>query len=144
MRQNRFMPTNQERSSFSERLRLALKRGHKPVKGATDLARLFNLQHDGTGVSVQTTHKWLSGRAIPTTEKIRTLAEWLGVSEHWLHYRPPPDSSLLKVKETKLQQAKYPTSPETIELAKKIEALPEHQKYLVEELITQFYGQGPE
>ncbi|BBE10476.1 MAG: hypothetical protein ON057_000836 [Glomeribacter sp. 1016415] len=145
MSQNSHMPSNQERSAFSERLRLALKRGPKPVKGATDLARLFNLQHrDGAGVSVQTTHKWLTGRAIPTADKIKTLAEWLDVGEHWLHYGPPPDPALLKAKEVKLKQAKYPPSPETVTLAKKIEALPEHQRYLVEELITQFYGKVPD
>ncbi|KND60272.1 putative transcriptional regulator [Candidatus Burkholderia verschuerenii] len=34
----------------------------------------------------------------------------------------------------------YPASEETIELASKIEALSPHHRYLVEELIAQFYG----
>ncbi len=34
----------------------------------------------------------------------------------------------------------YPASEETLELASKIEALSPHHRYLVEELIAQFYG----
>jgi hypothetical protein len=35
---------------------------------------------------------------------------------------------------------KYPLSPETLELASKIESLTPHHRYLVQELISQFYG----
>jgi hypothetical protein len=37
---------------------------------------------------------------------------------------------------------KYPLTPETIELASKIEALSPHHRYLVQELVAQFYGEG--
>jgi hypothetical protein len=37
---------------------------------------------------------------------------------------------------------KYPASEETLELASKIEALSPHHRYLLEELIDQFYGAG--
>ncbi len=142
------MSSDQKKSEFSERLKFALRRSSKPVKGATDLARLFNLQHrtasdkDG-GISTQSTHKWLTGRAIPTSDKIETLAAWLGVSAHWLHYGSPPESPL-KTQQAKDQQFKYPPSPEALTLAKKIETLPEHQRYLIAELVTQFYGERPE
>jgi transcriptional regulator with XRE-family HTH domain len=135
------MPTAQERSDFSARLRFALKKSAQPIKGATDLARIFNLKHRASaGVTVQTTHKWLTGRAIPTADKIETLAEWLDVNPHWLHYGPPPESAPTKAKDAQLKQLKYPPSSETLLLANKIEALPDHQRYLVAELITQFYG----
>jgi transcriptional regulator with XRE-family HTH domain len=141
----RAMPTPQERVDFSARLRFALKKSAQPIKGATDLARLFNLKHrSSAGVTVQTTHKWLTGRAIPTTDKIETLAEWLEVNPHWLHYGPAPESAPAKAKKAQLKQLKYPPSSETLLLAKKIEALPEHQRYLVAELVTQFYGNMPE
>ena len=88
--QNAGMPTNEEKSAFSRRLELALRRSPEPVQGATELALRFNLRYRGNAVSAQTAHKWLTGRAIPTNDKLATLAAWLNVSEHWLHYGPPP------------------------------------------------------
>lgn len=127
------MPSVQEKSAFSRRLWFALKKNGRLVKGPTDLARHFNLQYRaGSSVSVQTTHKWLTGRAIPTAEKIKTLAAWLNVTEHWLHYGPPPAEPVLK-------NARQP-SPNALLLAKKIETLPEHQRFLVEELVKQLAG----
>lgn len=143
------MPTHEEKSAFSKRLELALRRSLEPVRGATELALRFNLRHRGNAVSAQTAHKWLTGRAIPTKDKLMTLAEWLNVSEHWLHYGPPPEK-LLKVSEQSAvygtQQAgkspmttKSPSkpTPEMLNLAAKIQALPPHRRYLVEELVAQ-------
>src|SRR5260363_349413 len=67
------MPTAQEKAAFSERLKCALRKSDPPVKDATDLARLFNLQHRAVsciGIAVQAAHKWLSGLAIPSADKI--------------------------------------------------------------------------
>ena len=134
------MPSAQEKSAFSARLWFTLKRSSAPIKGATDLARLFNLKHRaGASISVQTAHKWLTGRAIPTAEKIKTFTEWLNVSEYWLHYGPPPEPDR---KENKTKLVKHSPSSETLLLAQKVEALPEHQKYIVSELIMQFYGKA--
>ncbi len=149
------MPSEEEKIAFAQRLRIALNQlalrqlalspSAKPIKGGADLARQFNLKHaGGAGVSPQAAHKWLKGRVIPTADKIKTLAEWLGVSEHWLHYGPPPAPSLVKEKKSLGIHAKYPPSEQTVTLAKRIEALPEHQRYLVEELVGQFYGKMPE
>jgi transcriptional regulator with XRE-family HTH domain len=136
------MPTDQEKLAFAKRLRFALNRGPDTVKGATELALRFNLRHrDGAPVSPQTAHKWLSGRSIPTTKKIQTLAQWLDVSEHWLHYGPAPARALQKPpKEERLKSVNYPLSVETVTLANKIQALAPHHRYLVEELVTQLYG----
>lgn len=126
------MPTPQEKTEFSLRLKSALRKVSPPVKGATELARLFNLQHitdSDIGISVQTAHKWLNGRAIPTPEKIKTLAAWLSVNEHWLHYGPAPDSKQPStINQSPLLQAER--------LLEQIKALPGHQQYLVEELIA--------
>jgi transcriptional regulator with XRE-family HTH domain len=140
------MPTDLEKAAFAKRLRLALNRSAEPVKGATELALRFNLRHRSSApVSAQTAHKWLSGRALPTSDKIDTLAAWLGVSSHWLHYGPPPDPAKEKhKKEAKHKGYQYEVSAETLTLAEKIQALEPHQRYLVEELITQFYGTDPE
>lgn len=141
--QNADMPTNEEKAAFSKRLSLALRRSKEPVHGATELALRFNLRHRGNAISAQTAHKWLSGRAIPTNDKLSTLAEWLNVSEHWLHYGPPP------VKPLHIGEPRQPygtaaaaksagkPSPEAISLALKIQALPPHRRYLVEELVEQ-------
>src|SRR5260363_349430 len=65
--------------------KMCFEKSDPPVKDATDLARLFNLQHRAVsciGIAVQAAHKWLSGLAIPSADKIATLAKWLNMSEH--------------------------------------------------------------
>lgn len=141
------MPSDQAKAEFAERLKFALRRSSTLVKGATDLARLFNLRHHtasdtDTGISVQSTHKWLTGRSIPKPDKIETLATWLDVSAHWLHYGSPP-ADPFKNQDEEDKPLKYSPSPEALTLAKKIDTLPEHQKYLIAELVTQFYGKKP-
>jgi transcriptional regulator with XRE-family HTH domain len=112
------------------------------LRGATDLSNQFNLRYLGESVSAQTAHKWLTGRSIPTVDKLRTLAEWFKVDLHWLHYGPPPSGVPQGTPKPLAPDEQYPASEETIELASKIEALSPHHRYLVEELIAQFYGAG--
>ncbi|WP_322010751.1 transcriptional regulator [Paraburkholderia sp. J12] len=134
------MPTPEEKAAFSERLRFAMKRAPEKPQGATDLALHFNLRHHGEHpVSPQTAHKWMSGRTIPTDDKLRTLAEWFKVDVHWLHYGPPPGGTPAVPRPLRRDE-KYPLSQESIELASKIEALSPHHRYLVQELIAEFYG----
>ncbi len=124
------MPTDAEKHAFAKRLELALRRSEGEDVGATDLANRFNLRYkDGSPVSTQTAHKWLSGRAIPTSAKLATLARWLSVDEHWLHYGPAPSK----------EEGKKAIAPNTeaIKLAQKIQSLPPHKRYLVEELVNQ-------
>lgn len=137
------MPTQQEKAAFAQRLALALRRSPEPVQGATELALRFNLRHTGQAISPQTAHKWLSGRAIPTHDKLETLASWLKVNVHWLHYGPAPGSTAPHAGEQaeayKVQPlrnaAKLP--PDLLALAMKIQALPPARRYLVEELVEQ-------
>ena len=35
---------------------------------------------------MQAVHKWLTAQAIPSSDKIKTLAKWLGVTTGWLRY----------------------------------------------------------
>jgi transcriptional regulator with XRE-family HTH domain len=138
---NPAMPTPAEKAAFSERLQFALRRRPEKVTGATELALHFNLRHHGEQpVSPQTAHKWLTGRTIPTADKLATLAEWLQVDLHWLHYGPPPSANATPQPLT--QSDRYPPTQEAIELAAKIEALSPHHRYLLEELIEQFYGRS--
>jgi len=130
---NARMPTHAEKADFSKRLELALRRSQGTEVGATELALRFNLRYTGTAVSTQTAHKWLSGRAIPTNDKLQTLAKWLSVDEHWLHYGAPS----IKVDEGKGKGKAPAPSAEVLMLAQKIQALPPHRRYLVEELVNQ-------
>jgi transcriptional regulator with XRE-family HTH domain len=136
------MPTPQEKAAFSERLKFCMTRVPERLRGATDLSNKFNLKYKGESVSAQTAHKWLTGRSIPTVDKLETLAEWFKVDLHWLHYGPPPSGVPQTTPKPLAPDEQYPASEETIELASKIEALSPHHRYLVEELIAQFYGVG--
>jgi len=126
------MPTIDEKAAFSKRLQLALRRSQDPVQGATELALRFNLRHTGEAVTAQTTHKWITGRAIPTNDKLATIAKWLNVDEHWLHYGSPSKKAVPVVDPQPSRLA-----PELIALAAKIQALHPHQRYLLEELVEQ-------
>ncbi len=138
------MPTPEEKLAFAERLKFALLRSVEKIAGPTELALHFNLRHRGDHpVSPQTAHKWLSGRAIPTLDKLGTLADWLRVDLHWLRYGPPPQTKGL-LPPPLPRDEKYPLTPEAIELASKIEALSPHRRYLLQELIDQFYGDASE
>ncbi|MFW2474125.1 transcriptional regulator, partial [Burkholderia pseudomallei] len=107
------MPTHEEKAAFTERLKFALLRSPEKVTGATELALHFNLRHHGEHpVSPQTAHKWLTGRTIPTPDKLHTLAEWLRVDLHWLHYGPPP-SAARTTPQPLPRDEKYPPTPET-------------------------------
>ncbi|TKC83492.1 transcriptional regulator [Trinickia terrae] len=142
---NFVMPTVEEKMAFSERLKFALLRSPEKISGGTELALHFNLRHHGeNSISPQTAHKWLTGRTIPTSDKLATLADWLRVDLHWLHYGPPPSAAARSTPRPLPRDEKYPLTPETIELASKIEALSPHHRYLVQELIEQFYGDGAE
>ncbi|WP_213780123.1 transcriptional regulator [Caballeronia sp. dw_276] len=136
------MPTPQEKADFSDRLKFSMTRAPEKMRGATDLALHFNLRYHGEPVSAQTTHKWLTARSIPTADKLATLAAWFKVEQHWLHYGPPPSGNPQGAPKPIAHDEKYPASEETLELASKIEALSPHHRYLLEELIDQFYGQG--
>lgn len=75
-----------ERLAFSERLREVLRDADYAHDSPSQLAREFNLHYDGAPVTPHAARKWLAGEAIPTQEKLRALAQWLGVSARWLRF----------------------------------------------------------
>lgn len=75
-----------ERESFSQRLQQALRSADYSPDSPTQLAREFNLRFDGRPITVHAARKWIVGEAIPTQEKLRTLAHWLGVPAEWLRF----------------------------------------------------------
>ena len=79
-----------ERSKFSERLQHALRNAEYSPDSPTQLAREFNVRFDGRPITVHAARKWIVGEAIPTQEKVRTLAQWLGVPPEWLRFGGEP------------------------------------------------------
>ena len=75
-----------EREGFSERLQQALRNAEYSPDSPTQLAREFNIRFEGRPITVHAARKWLVGEAIPTQEKLRTLAQWLGVPADWLRF----------------------------------------------------------
>ncbi|NYH23046.1 XRE family transcriptional regulator [Paraburkholderia bryophila] len=132
------MPTKQEKAAFAKRLKGLLE--PLKIRGGTKLAKEFNKHYRGEPVTPQTAHKWHSGTTIPMPDKLRTLAEWLLVTEHWLRYGPSPGMAAKPL----AREEKYPPSPEIIELASKIGALNPKDRFLVEEMIVRFYGEEVE
>ncbi len=85
-----------EREGFSERLRQALRNADYSPDSPTQLAREFNIRFEGRPITVHAARKWLVGEAIPTQEKLRTLAQWLGVPADWLRFggeEPEPSAA---------------------------------------------------
>lgn len=87
------MNSSNERENFSERLQLALKNAHYSPDSPTRLAREFNIRFDGRPITVHAARKWLVGEAIPTQEKLRMIAQWLGVPAEWLRFGAAVDGA---------------------------------------------------
>lgn len=134
------MPT-EENKAFANRLNIALKRATKGITTANDLATQFNLRHPNDPITSQAAQKWLTGKSKPTSDKIRTLAEWLHVSEHWLRFGPP-DSAPRRVKAGAPNAALQndiaaPLSEKEAGLIARTRLLSEHQFFLISELVDQ-------
>ena len=74
-----------ERTEFAKRFALALEQTNKS-KLVVDVWREFNALNTHAPVTTHTVRKWLTGEAIPAQPKLRTLADWLGVSVAWLRF----------------------------------------------------------
>src|SRR3569833_1795615 len=80
------MKTSTEREDISARLQQNLRDADYSPESPTQLAREFNIRFPGRPITVHAARKWLMGEAIPTQEKLRTLAQWLGVPAEWLRF----------------------------------------------------------
>lgn len=75
-----------EKDAFSSRLRDALDRAGVQTRSPTRFALEFNLRYWGRPVTTQAVRKWISGKAIPSQDKIIALAKWLNMSAEWLRF----------------------------------------------------------
>lgn len=84
--------TLKERQSFQARLSGALKDCGYPHDSPTQLAREFNVRFPGRPITIHAARKWLVAGAIPTQDKLRVLAQWLGVTAEWLRFGDPDET----------------------------------------------------
>jgi len=120
------MTVAEEKQDFSKRLKEAMRKARVEA-GPTRFAREFNLRHHGEPVTAQTARKWLYGGALPTQDKVRTLAQWLEVSPQWLRYGEAERSHAAARQET----AAY--AVDSAWLGRKFDSLSEpHRKMVLE------------
>lgn len=125
------MALGDEKQSFSRRLREALKRAQGGARGPAAIAREFNLRYEGTPVTVQAVHKWISGRALPSQDKLRALALWLEVSPQWLRFG---DAEGQGGRVARQESAGYRVEPAWV--SKKYDALNDAHKRMIVELVV--------
>ncbi|HEY8102861.1 MAG TPA: helix-turn-helix domain-containing protein [Burkholderiaceae bacterium] len=127
-----------EKKAFSLRLRQALKHGKKKIETPTELQAQFNLKYQGEGITPQAAQKWLAGETRPTIDKIEILAEITNVSVQWLRFGIADDKPALTTTRKAPKGKTAPPTDEELKLLAKLRTLPEHQRYLVEEIVDQF------
>jgi len=124
------MKSISERDAFSQRLAKALKDSKVDVGSPTVFAREFNRRYTGKPVSTHAARKWLMSESIPTQDKLRLLAAWLGVSAEWLRFGEGGSSGKYLVQS---DRAHY-NSPD-IELISNINLLNTEHKQVVREVV---------
>ncbi|CAJ0737365.1 hypothetical protein LMG7141_01195 [Ralstonia condita] len=135
------MPSPEEKLAFAERLKQALTRSSKKIESAGELALQFNLRHPSEPVSVQAAHKWLIGKAMPTVDKMETLALWLDVPLQWLRYGIPESGGKPRKKKAKASELGTLAADEA-ELIVRLRAMPEVRRKLVLDLAEQLSLDG--
>lgn len=76
-----------ETQLFAARLRQSLEDSGVRTS-PTVVANEFNLRYWGRSITPHTARNWLLGKAIPTQNKLRVLADWLQVSPDELRFGP--------------------------------------------------------
>jgi len=79
------MATFTETEAFAQRLKQALEASAVRLS-PTVVANEFNLRYWGRSITPHTARNWLLGKAIPTQDKLRVLADWLQVSPDELRF----------------------------------------------------------
>jgi hypothetical protein len=123
-----------EREEFSARLQQSLRNADYSPDSPTQLSREFNVRFSGRPVTVHAARKWIVGEAIPTQEKLRTLAHWLGVPAEWLRFGGPEPLGGGRI------PGSMPVAPprfesEDVKLIADLNRLDEHHRAIVREMI---------
>ena len=112
--------SSNERVKFQARLAKSLRFAGYPHDSPTQLAREFNFRFSGRPVTIHAARKWLVGESIPTQDKLRILAQWLGVTAEWLRFGDAEQAGM--------PQKKAPSSEESKLLADLMLLDPYHRK----------------
>lgn len=126
-----------DKKAFASRLKQALKRSSRKIETATELATQFNLRSDEP-ITPQAAQKWLSGTARPTVDKMKTLADWLDVSEQWLRFGVTDMKRSRPAKGAKPADEAIQPTTEELELLRRLRGLSAYRRQLVEGVIEQF------
>lgn len=108
----------------------ALRNADYSPDSPTQLAREFNIRFDGRPITVHAARKWLVGEAIPTQEKLRTLAHWLGVPAEWLRFG---DNDSGNASEEKGSGSRFESAD--LKLISDLQRLDKHHQTLAREFI---------
>ena len=126
------MNSSNERESFSVRLQQALKNAHYSPDSPTRLAREFNIRFDGRPITVHAARKWLVGEAIPTQEKLRMIAQWLGVPAEWLRFGGD-NAAMTDTDATASSASRFESAD--VKLIADLQRLDEHHRQIAREFI---------
>ena len=119
-----------ERARFQARLARTLQHCGYAHDSPTVLAREFNFRFSGRPVTIHAARKWLVGESIPTQDKLRILAQWLGVTAEWLRFGDAAQHSGITLAVTA-----PPSSDEGRLLANLLELDPYHRR-LAHDFVT--------
>lgn len=122
-----------EKQGFSKRLREAIRKARVDMSSPTFVAREFNLRYHGDPVSTQAVRKWLSGKALPSQDKIRALGLWLDVPVQWLRFGEIDKREERPLPVMRQEAGAYRTEP-TLP-SRKFELLNETHKRMVVEMV---------
>jgi hypothetical protein len=122
-----------EKQAFTKRLKEALRKAGVDSASFARVAREFNLRYGGDPVSTQAVRKWLTGGALPSQDKIRSLAMWLDVGVHWLRFGDAERKQDRNQAGTRQDSASYKAEP--VWVARKFESLDEAHKRIVLEIV---------
>jgi transcriptional regulator with XRE-family HTH domain len=128
------MANSHEREGFSRRLKQALTGAGMEALGSIRLAQEFNQRYSGKGVTHQAVQKWLVGEAIPTQDKLRTLAALLNVTIGWL--RDGEGKESIDVAARDAATINYRVNISEQELVRRFRKLSNRQQQAVAEIIT--------
>jgi transcriptional regulator with XRE-family HTH domain len=126
------MKASIEREDFSERLQQALRNADYSPDSPTQLAREFNIRFSGRPITVHAARKWLVGEAIPTQEKLRTLAQWLGVPAEWLRFGGATQEQRIGAEGAELPE-RFDSAD--VKLIADLQRLDDHYKMIAREII---------
>ena len=130
------MRDENEKNLFAQRLALAMKAKGYEAKPSV-LEREFNLNYSGKPMTLHGVRKWLIGDAIPSGDKLLTLAKWLEIPPEELAF----DKNILKAIEQRDSKWRQELGYKDKEVFEALINLSPSNKKLVRELIIALSNQ---